>query len=174
MAHPDTRPSTAGIVALLLVACGPGGEPALTTPMIVWVTPEPAAAQPAWAHAAATLPAVAGFHTVTPSGPTIGLLLSGFRTSGRDWAGTYYCWSCRRLVHDAKFWFGSDGSWKLYDDGELVAGGTVRLVSSPDGANDIHFQLCPTCERISLASPFDEFDHQNGPPDWPTITYVAQ
>jgi hypothetical protein len=112
--------------------------------------------------------------TITFNNPTIGQLLSGFNQGGRDWVGVYYCSSCPVYVNYAKFHFGYNGSWTLYDNNVYLNNGTVTLTSWPNYSNYVKFRLFPGDNEITLWYPFGTFYYSNGPPDWPTIEYVAQ
>jgi hypothetical protein len=112
--------------------------------------------------------------TVTFSNPTIGQLLSNFNLSGRDFTGEYYCYSCNILYGMAKFHFGYNGQWTLYDNNVYKSGGNVTLVEWLDYSFDVKFRLSPTEPIITIAYPFDMFFYDNGPPDFPRIFYTAQ
>jgi hypothetical protein len=111
--------------------------------------------------------------TVTCNNPTIAQLLSGFSDS-RDWQGSYYCYSCPTLLHNAGFRFTDAGGWTFYEDGVQKTTGSVALVSWPDYASVVQFKICPTCDVISLNYPFGTFLYENGPDGWSIIEYVAQ
>jgi hypothetical protein len=110
--------------------------------------------------------------TLTLSNPTLGQMLTGFNAGGRDWYGTYYCYSCANMVHTKRFHFNYNGSWTLYDDNVQVGSGTATLVSWPDYSSYIRFNLGSTCVNVDLWAPWGTFSCQNGPADWPTIEYV--
>lgn len=109
--------------------------------------------------------------TVTFNNPTIAQLLTNFQ-SAANWDGTY--WDNNLGLHSARFRFFSNGTWRLYDDGNQVATGNVTLVSWPDYATIVDFKICSSCATIQLAYPFGRFLYANGPPSWPTIEYVRQ
>jgi hypothetical protein len=110
--------------------------------------------------------------TVTFSNPTIGQLLSGFNSSGRNWDGYYF--DANAGYHAARFWFGYSGSWKFYVDGSQSGSGAVTLVSWVDYATIITFKVSGSGDTIQLLYPFGSFMYRNGPASWPVIQYVAQ
>lgn len=113
--------------------------------------------------------------TITFDNPTIGELLSDFRTSGRDWIGEYWCFSgCASTLGYKKFHFGINGNWALYDNNVYQGNGTVTLVSWPDYSSVVTFKLCSTCATIDFWYPFGIVRYHNGTSDWPIIEYVGQ
>jgi hypothetical protein len=127
-----------------------------------------------WFNGSSSVTLTAGqTYTLTVHNPSLGDILSGFSAS-RNWDGTYYCYSCPILVNYARFNFTRTGNWTFYDNGVQQGTGAVILVSWPTYGSIITFKVCTTCDNIQLAYPFGIFYFQNGPPDWPTIEYVAQ
>lgn len=109
--------------------------------------------------------------TLTLNRITIPQLLTNFQAS-QDWVGNYF--DGNGALHQARFRFFLNGSWKLFDDGVQIQTGTVSLAEWNNMSLTAKFRTRPTDQPISCFYPFGSFMYRNGPASWPIIEYVRQ
>lgn len=99
-----------------------------------------------------------------------GLLTQG--VASRNWIGTFF--DNNGALHQAKFRFGSNGSWTFFVDGVQQGTGFVTKISWPLRSSKVTFQIAAGLPNVTISHPFGSFLFQNGPPNWPIIQYVKQ
>lgn len=110
-------------------------------------------------------------NTQTFSRITVGQLLT-MGAASTTWNGTFF--DDNGAPHQARFIFGSNGSWQFFVDGVANGSGTLTEVSWPNSSPTVTFRINSTLPAITISHPFGSFLFRNGPPSFPIIQYVKQ